>query len=84
MEEKQIFEKLVDIIHETMPTTKEEVLTMDTVVNRDIGMDSMNFILVICKIEAAFEIHISDKRWMKLSTLGDLVRTVNESVEKTK
>ena len=82
MDEKIILEKLIQIVHECMPETVNETFTMDSVVNRDIGMDSMNFIFVICKIEAEFNIRIPDKKWMKLSTVGDIVNTVKALVDK--
>ena len=37
------------------------------------GMDSMNFILVICKLEAEFGVKIPNRLWKKLSTLGDVL-----------
>ena len=48
-------------------------ITEDSVVNTDMGMDSMNFILVICKLEAEFGVKIPNRLWKKLSTLGDVL-----------
>ena len=76
MDKTEILEKITDIVHESMPETKGETFTESTVINRDAGIDSMNFILIICKIEAEFHIHIEDKKWMKLSTMGEIADTV--------
>ncbi len=76
MTRDEILEKIVAIIHEALPETKKEALTMDTVVNRDVGLDSMNFIMIICRIEGEFGIRIPDRKWMKLQTLGEVVAAV--------
>ena len=36
----------------------------------------MNFILVICRLEALFGVRIPDRQWQKLSTLGDVVDAI--------
>ena len=36
----------------------------------------MNFILVICKLEALFDVKIPNRQWQKLSTLGDVVDAI--------
>lgn len=82
MDKNTILEKITEIVHENMPETKGETFTRDTVINRDAGIDSMNFILIICKIEAAFHIRIQDKKWMKLTTMGEIVDTVYGLVNK--
>lgn len=78
MTDNEIFDKLVDIIHETMPKTVNEEINPSTVINRDIGIDSMNFILVVCKIEVAFGIEIPDEKWMNLSTMQDIIDMIKE------
>lgn len=82
MDKSMILEKITKIVHENMPETKDETFTKDTVINRDAGIDSMNFILIVCKIEAEFNIHIQDKKWMKLTTMGEIVDTVYGLINK--
>lgn len=81
MTEQQIYDKLLDIVHEAMPKTVNENIVPETVINRDVGIDSMNFILVICKIEVAFDIEIPDEKWMGLSTVSDIVSLIKEMVD---
>lgn len=78
MKEQEIFDKLLEIIHISMPGSEKESISMDTVINRDLGVDSMNFVLIVCKIEAAFDIRIPDKVWPKLSTVRDVVNEIQK------
>lgn len=82
MSEQEIFTQLVAIIHEAMPETRTENITMDSVINRDIGVDSMNFIMIICKVEAQFGIRIPDKVWTKLTTMRETVNAVKTLMDK--
>ena len=36
----------------------------------------MGFILVICKLEALFNVRIPERQWSKLSTLGDVADAI--------
>ena len=41
--------------------------------NNDMAIDSMGFILVICRCEAELGVKIPERRWQKLSTFGEVV-----------
>ena len=34
------------------------------------------FVLVICKLEALFDVRIPERQWQKLQTLGDVVDAI--------
>ncbi len=76
MSEQEIFDKLKEIIAVCMPELNIDEITMDSVINRDLGVDSMNFVLIVCKIEAAFDIRIPDRVWPKLSSVRDVVAQI--------
>ena len=57
-------------------------LREDTVVNTETAIDSMGFILVICKLEALFDVKIPQRQWSKLATLGDVADAVQKALEK--
>ena len=38
--------------------------------------------LVICKLEALFDVKIPERQWNKLSTLGDVVDALWKRIEK--
>ena len=70
------------VIYDCMPELAGVELTEDSVVNTDMGMDSMNFILVVCKLEALFDVKIPERQWSKLSTLGEVVDAFEKRINK--
>ena len=76
MKREEILEKTVRVIYDSVPELQGQPLDEESVVNTDMGMDSMNFILVICRLEALFGVKIPDRQWQKLSTLGDVVDAI--------
>ena len=73
MTRQELFERTVKIIRDCVPELADTEITENSVVNTDMGMDSMNFILVICKLEAEFGVKIPNTLWKKLSSLGDVL-----------
>lgn len=78
MTDQEIFDKILEIAKQALPELDTEQVTMDTVINRDMGADSLAFIMIICKIEGAFGIEIPDETWERLSTMRDLIETVKQ------
>lgn len=76
----QIFEKLKEILSLSCPDMNISDVTKDTVINRDNGVDSLNFIMIMTKIEAAYDIRIPDSDWDKLSTAQDVIEKVQEQL----
>ncbi|MBQ1602886.1 MAG: acyl carrier protein [Oscillospiraceae bacterium] len=75
---EQILEKTKKVIYDCVPELAGVELKEDSVVNTDMGMDSMNFILVICKLEAEFDMRIPNRQWSKISTLGELINAIEK------
>ena len=82
MTRQEIIEQIKTVIFDCFPDMREMNLQEDTVVNTDTAIDSMGFILVICKLEALFDIKIPQRQWSKLSTLGDVADAVTKALEK--
>ncbi len=78
MTREELLERTKKIIYDTVPELAGVELKEDTVVNTDMGMDSMNFILVICKLEAEFDVRIPNRQWSRLSTLGDVLDAIEK------
>jgi acyl carrier protein len=55
---------------------EEADLQEDSVINTETAIDSMGFVLVICKLEALFDVKIPERQWKKLQTLGDVVDAI--------
>ena len=75
---EQILEKTKKVIYDCVPELAGVELKEDSVVNTDMGMDSMNFILVICKLESEFDVRIPNRQWNKLSTLGEVIDAIEK------
>ncbi len=82
MTREEILEKTKKVIYDCMPDLAGMELKEDSVVNTDMGMDSMNFILIICKLEAMFNVKIPERQWNKLSTLGEVVDAFEKRINK--
>ena len=84
MEEKrlpdrqEIMARTVKIVRDCVPELEGAALNESTVINTDIGLDSMNFILVICKLEAEFDVRVPNRLWSRLSTLGEVVDAIEK------
>ena len=78
MTRTEILERTKKIIYDSVPELAGVPLEEDTVVNTDMGMDSMNFILVICRLESEFDVRIPNRQWSKLSTLGEVLDAIEK------
>lgn len=81
MTEQQIFDKVVELAHKALPKSKDRVFTMDSVVNTE-GFESLDFIFLICKIEAEFGIKIPDRTWSKLHSMREVVLAIQTALDK--
>ena len=76
MTRSEVLEKTKSVIRDCFPEMEDLVLEEDTVINTDTGIDSMGFVLIICKLEALFNVRIPERQWSKLSTLGDVADAI--------
>ena len=82
MNRQEILDKIRTVILDCFPDMRDMALEEDTVVNTETAIDSMGFILVICKLESLFGVKIPQRQWSKLSTLGDVADAVQKALEK--
>ena len=82
MDRQEVLEKIKTVITDCFPDMRDMDFREDTVVNTETAIDSMGFILVICKLEALFDIKIPQRQWARLSTLGDVADAVIKALEK--
>ena len=76
MSREEVLEKTKGVIFDCFPDLKDQELTEDTVINNETAIDSMGFVLIICKLEALFDVRIPERQWKKLQTLGDVVDAI--------
>lgn len=82
MTRQDIIQEIKTVIFNCFPDMEGQELTEDTVINTETAIDSMGFVLVICKLEAMFDIKIPERQWAKLSTLGDVADAIMKRLPK--
>ena len=82
MTREEIISKVKTVIFDCFPDMAGTEIEEDTVINTDTAIDSMGFILVICKLESLFNVKIPERQWNKLSTLGDVVDAIEKRLPK--
>jgi len=83
MTRQEVLDAIRKVIMDCVPEMAGANLTEDTVINTETAVDSMGFILVICKLEAMFDIRIPERQWQKLSTMGDVADAIMKRLPKT-
>ena len=76
MTRQEVMEKTKKVISDCFPDMDVAALTEDSVINTETAIDSMGFVLVICKLEALFNVKIPERQWSKLQTLGDVADAI--------
>ncbi len=82
MSRQEIVDSIRRVILDSFPDLQGTELREDTVINTETAIDSMGFVLVICKLEAMFNIKIPDRQWSRLQTLGDVADAVEKRLPK--
>ena len=78
----EIMDKTRTVIFDCFPDMAGMQLDENTVINTDTAIDSMGFVLIICKLEALFDVRIPERQWQKLSTLGDVADAIAKRLPK--
>jgi len=58
---------------------KEEDLTDDILIREEIGMDSLQAMEIVAKIEEKYNIRINEEKLFQLSTLGNFITLIKET-----
>ena len=82
MTRQEVIDKIRTVIYDCFPDMAGMELREDTVINTDTAIDSMGFVLVICKLEALFDVKIPERQWQKLLTLGDVADAIMKRLPK--
>ena len=82
MTREEVIEKIRQVIRDCVPEMAPVELNEDTVINTETAIDSMGFILVICKREAMCDVRIPERQWQKLSTVGDVADAIMKRLPK--
>ena len=81
MSRQEIIDQIKRVIHDCFPDMETAELREDSVINNETAIDSMGFVLVICKLEAIFGVKIPERQWQKLQTLGDVADAIEKRLK---
>ena len=81
MTREDVIKEIKTIVFNCFPDMEGQELNEDTVINTETAIDSMGFVLIICKLEALFDVKIPERQWQKLQTLGDVVDAICKRIK---
>ena len=79
MEEKEIFEKLKELIGEQFGIDKNKV-TENFTFNDDIAADSLDKVELVMNLEDEFNIEVLEEDIEKIITVGDMVKYIKSNI----
>ena len=82
MTRQDVIEQTRKVICDCFPDLRDVELNEDSVINTETAIDSMGFVLVICKLESLFDVRVPERQWKKLQTLGDVVDAIYKRLPK--
>ena len=77
MSEKEIFQKLKNIVVDQLGVNEENV-TMEATFVDDLAADSLDIVELVMNIEEEFDLEIPDSDAEKIVTIGDVVKYIEE------
>ena len=75
-----IFDKLIEILKRIMPQVDTSKITKESVLTTDVGIDSLNLMLLAITVEDRFNIHFDSTN--ELKTVGDICNFVETHMGK--
>lgn len=75
-----VFEKVKSIIMDQLDVEEEKV-TLDAVIQNDLGADSLDVVDLVMSFEEEFDIEIPDDQVENIKTVGDIVKYIEDHVE---
>ena len=72
------FEKIKNILCDEFEIEEDEI-TLGSVLLSDLGLDSIDLYDLVMSVEDAFEMELPDEDLEKISTVGDLVKFIDEN-----
>ena len=82
MDRSQIAQTCREVIYECVPDMEGKPLYEDTVITTATAIDSMGLTLIICRLEARFDVKIPQRQWSRMSTFGDVVNAFDKRINR--
>ncbi len=72
-----MLEKLKEIFYKVVEDDTQ-IINEDTVIHRDLKINSLDLIVLICNAEEEFDISISDKEIKNFVTVADIIKCIED------
>lgn len=79
MTKQEIYDKVVLVIC-SKTKIKDNLLSINTNFQNDLGLNSMRLVESIVEVEETFDVEIPDRRLSQIRTIGNLVDFINEKL----
>ena len=73
-----MFEKICELLADKIGADAS-TMTMETSIKEDLNADSLDVVELMMDLEENFGITISDEEAMKMSTIGDIVKYIEDN-----
>ena len=80
MADESVFETVKSIIMEQLDVEEDKV-TMDAVIQDDLGADSLDIVDLVMNFEEEYDIEIPDDQVENIKTVGDIVRYIEDKTD---
>ncbi len=82
MTREEIFAEVIRTVHNSLPELDTDSLTEDSVL-AELGVESMAFILILCRLEASLQMEVPESEWPQILTLGDVADAIGRHLPGT-
>ncbi|MBQ3519646.1 MAG: acyl carrier protein [Clostridia bacterium] len=71
-----MIEKINEILQRIVKLDEGITIDEKTIILRDLDVDSMQLVSLVCAVEDEFDIEITDKEIKRIITIGDLINYI--------
>jgi len=75
----EVFERVKSIISEKLGVEEDEI-AMDSDLTEDLGADSLDLVDLVMAFEDEFDFKVEDEQIESISTVGDIVESINKGL----
>ncbi len=76
-----MIDKLRELFYEVVEDNTQ-IINEDTLIHRDLKINSLDLITLICNAEETFDISISDKEVKSFVTVADIIKCIENKINK--
>lgn len=71
-----MLERINEILHSVAKVNEKIMIDEKTIILRDLEINSMELVSLVCAVEDEFDIEITDKEIKRIITIGDLINCI--------